>query len=200
MGSGVCPRDGEARRIFSERPNGGRMRRRIGILLAAAVGATWLLAAPASADDTTVTFTVTTGAIDISAPTGPVALTNGTLTPGGTASGQIGTVDVTDARGVTPASWTPPCCRRLVGPRFRPSPRPPLPTRPDPSPRPARASAQLRSGVRSPRRRRRPARSVTPAAGGGNTCSWDPTISVAIPVTAATVTYTAIVQHLVVGL
>ena len=177
------------------------MRRRIGILLAAAVGATWLLAAPASADDTTVTFTVTTGAIDISAPTGPVALTNGTLTPGGTASGQIGTVDVTDARGVTPAAWDATVSSTTwSGPAV-----PPIPSTAasySAGPVTAAGAGLCAAAVGGPI----PTTPTTTTAvshtggGGGNTCSWDPTISVAIPVTAATVTYTAIVQHLVVGL
>ncbi len=177
------------------------MRRRIGILLAAAVAATWLVATPASADDTTVTFTVTTGAIDISAPTGPVALTNGTLTPGGTASGQIGTVDVTDARGVTPAAWDATVSSTAWnGPAVAPIPSTAASYAAGPVV--ATGTGICSAAVAGPI----PTTPVTTFAvrhtggSGGNTCAWDPTITVVIPVTAATVTYTATVQHLVVGL
>ena len=178
------------------------MRRRIGILLAAAVGATWLLAAPASADDTTVTFTVTTGAIDISAPTGPVTLTNGTLTPGGTTSGQIGTVErhrcpwcdtgrvgrhcVIDNM-VGPCGSAHPLDRRfLLGRTRHRGRRGPLRScgrgsDPHDADDDHRGQSHRRREVATPARGTR--RSALPSA-----------------TTAATVTYTAIVQHLVVGL
>jgi hypothetical protein len=55
------------------------------------------------AADTTVTFTVTSGALTISAPAGPVSIGQGA--PGTTFGGQIGTVTVNDLRGANPASW-----------------------------------------------------------------------------------------------
>jgi hypothetical protein len=57
---------------------------------------------PASAADTTTTFTITGGGLSLTAPaTG--SLTGGTL--GGTATGQLGTVTVTDARAALGGSW-----------------------------------------------------------------------------------------------
>ncbi|TQS22480.1 hypothetical protein [Microbispora sp. KK1-11] len=61
-----------------------------------------MLTGQADASDTTVTFTVTSGALTITAPAGPVSL--GSTTAGGTVSGPIGTVTVTDARGGVPTS------------------------------------------------------------------------------------------------
>lgn len=72
-----------------------------GVTIGLAVGA---FAAPAQAEDTTVTFTITGGALAITVPVAPVALasvSSGTLT----ASGQLGPVTVVDARGVLLNSW-----------------------------------------------------------------------------------------------
>jgi len=60
-------------------------------------------AVPANATDTTVTFTTTTGVLSItSAPS--AVLTGGSNIPGGTISGSLGTVTVTDERG-TAQGW-----------------------------------------------------------------------------------------------
>ena len=62
--------------------------------------------APAGGDpDTTVTFTVTVGALTMSAPTA-LALTTGTGAPGTPISGVSGDVTVTDDRALLAASWT----------------------------------------------------------------------------------------------
>jgi hypothetical protein len=60
--------------------------------------------APSGADpDTTVTFTVTTGALSMSAP---VSADLGIGAPGTTISGALGPVTVTDDRALLSASWT----------------------------------------------------------------------------------------------
>lgn len=53
--------------------------------------------------DTTVTFTVTTGAL---AMTAPVSVNLGSGAPGATISGSLGTVTVTDNRALLSAAWT----------------------------------------------------------------------------------------------
>lgn len=53
--------------------------------------------------DTTVTFTVTTGALSMTAP---AAATLSSAAPGGTASGSLGDVVVTDDRAELSAAWT----------------------------------------------------------------------------------------------
>jgi hypothetical protein len=53
--------------------------------------------------DTTVTFTVTVGALSMTAPT---AANLGSGAPGSTISGPLGTVTVTDARALPSAAWT----------------------------------------------------------------------------------------------
>jgi len=59
---------------------------------------------PAGGDpDTTVTFTVTTGALSMTAP-GSANLAS--AAPGGTASGLLGAVTVTDDRALLTAAWT----------------------------------------------------------------------------------------------
>jgi hypothetical protein len=66
------------------------------------------LAGPAGAaptGDTTATFTITGGALNITVPTSPVALAT-VATGAATASGQLGTVTVADTRGALLSSWT----------------------------------------------------------------------------------------------
>lgn len=72
---------------------------------AAAAAMVGVLAAPAAAaptDTTTTTFEVLVGTLDIDAP---AAADLGDGAPGGTITGQLGTVTVTDSRGATNASW-----------------------------------------------------------------------------------------------
>jgi hypothetical protein len=81
--------------------------RRIGLAMAGAVGAL-VLAVPHAAvadttGDTSVTFTVSAGALSITVPA-PVNLGSGS--PGATISGQMGPVNVTDARALLVATWT----------------------------------------------------------------------------------------------
>lgn len=74
------------------------------------VGALLGVAGPAHAattGDTTATFTITAGALNITVPASTVALATGTVNTGAaTASGQLGSVAVTDTRGALVNSWT----------------------------------------------------------------------------------------------
>jgi hypothetical protein len=76
------------------------------LLLSTAVLATLVVAAPALAQpsgDTTVTFTVGTSNLSIEVP---AAANIGNAFPGGTTSGQLGPVRVTDLRAALTATWT----------------------------------------------------------------------------------------------
>jgi hypothetical protein len=79
-----------------------------GIVPAAAWAATTSTAAfnspAASTPGTSVTFTVSGTGIGITAPAGPVALSNPSI--GGTATGSLGVVEVTDNQGLDGGGWT----------------------------------------------------------------------------------------------
>ncbi len=79
--------------------------RRILATVASAATATVLVGTPALADstaDTTVTFTVNAGTLDITAP---LSANLGAGAPGTDISDQLGTVEVTDTRASADASW-----------------------------------------------------------------------------------------------
>jgi len=84
------------------------LRKRFAALTSAGAGALlFILAAPAVAApsaDTIVTFTVSAGSLDITAPAGPVNL--GSAPPAGSVTGQIGPVTVSDTRGGATSVWT----------------------------------------------------------------------------------------------
>jgi len=76
------------------------------MLATAALAAAWMVAAPAGAAfaaDTTTTFTVSGGALGISAPTSAGL---GTGAAAGTLTAQLGAVTATDTRGALGAGWT----------------------------------------------------------------------------------------------
>ena len=81
--------------------------RRTGLAIAAVTAALALIvpqaAEAATSGNTTVTFTITAGALDI---TVPASVNLGSGSPGGTITGQMGPVTVTDARGALTATWT----------------------------------------------------------------------------------------------
>jgi hypothetical protein len=62
--------------------------------------------APGPPEDTTVTFTVASGGLSLSAPTTTVVLSTGSGAPGTVISGALGDVVVTDDRALAAASWT----------------------------------------------------------------------------------------------
>ncbi|WP_204073839.1 hypothetical protein [Planotetraspora phitsanulokensis] len=146
----------------------------------------------AEAADTTVTFTVTSGALTITAPAGPVSL--GSTTAGNSVSGPLGTVRVTDARGGTPTSdwiarvsstsfvgpsdtiaasaavYTPGAGTLLVG------------------------NGTLTSGTPGSLGAQRVAMTYTGGTGNSD-ATWDPTLLIAVPLSVGLGTYTGTVTH-----
>jgi hypothetical protein len=82
--------------------SGFGLRAAVGAAAAVAVALVVATAGSANAADTTTTFTVTAGDLTISAP--PTAGL-GSVAPGATATAQLGTVTVTDARAALTATW-----------------------------------------------------------------------------------------------
>ncbi|GAA0820117.1 hypothetical protein ACFQVD_00455 [Streptosporangium amethystogenes subsp. fukuiense] len=84
------------------------MGKRFAALTSAGAGALlFILAVPAVAENnanTIVTFTVSPGTLDITAPTGPINL--GSAAPASSITGQIGPVSVSDTRGGASSVWT----------------------------------------------------------------------------------------------
>jgi hypothetical protein len=75
----------------------------IGTVTALAVGLGAVPAAAAPTGDTTVTFGITAGALDITVPASKAL---GNVAPGNAASAQLGAVTVTDLRAQANAAWT----------------------------------------------------------------------------------------------
>ncbi|GAA0387090.1 hypothetical protein GCM10009530_42690 [Microbispora corallina] len=147
---------------------------------------------PAGAADTTVTFTVTSGALTITAPAGPVSL--GSTTAGNTVSGPLGAVTVTDARGGTPtADWTAQVSSTaFVGPT-------------DTIPASAATytpgsgtlvvgNGTLTPGVPGNLSAQRVAMTYTGGTGNSQ-ATWSPTLTVAVPLAVGLGTYTGTVTH-----
>ncbi|HEV7722462.1 MAG TPA: hypothetical protein VGO60_14310 [Iamia sp.] len=74
----------------------------VGIVVGGVLGASGVASA-APTDDTTVTFEIEAGTLDITAP---ASADIGLGTPGGTASGQLGPVTVADTRAALDSAWT----------------------------------------------------------------------------------------------
>ncbi|MEV4182862.1 hypothetical protein AB0J28_15655 [Streptosporangium canum] len=182
------------------------MRKRSMMLTSAGAGALmFLFAVPAVAaptDETIVTFSVTAGSLDITAPPGPVDL--GSAPPGGTLTGQLGVVSVSDTRGGATSDWTAsaygtnftagaleippttisywsgPATANTGGGTFTPSQL-------------ASANAVALNYFASPI-------TVFAHSGGtgGSTASWNPTLIINIPITAQIGDYSGTVTHSVV--
>ncbi|MEU0885864.1 WxL domain-containing protein [Lentzea sp. NPDC005914] len=176
--------------------------RRIGARVAGVAAAIAICTAvPASAVDSTVSFATTGGTLSVAVPAS-ATLTGGSTVPGGTVSGALGTVTVTDARGnaagwtasvysttgftasgstaITNSSvtYTPGATTSTTTPG---SPTITAGTAGSPG---ANAGAALT------------AYTYANATAGGNTVSWNPTIAVVIPLTAiGGATYSGTVSH-----
>jgi hypothetical protein len=145
---------------------------------------------PSAGDpNTTVTFTVSSGALSMTAP---ATVDLGTNAPGTTISGSLGTVTVTDNRALLAAAWTVvasssdwttgagtlPETIRAGDVGYDPGTITPTGTI-TVTGTPVAALAGL------------PAAVVTATAGtGDNTATWNPTLSVAVPVGAVVGAYT----------
>lgn len=137
---------------------------------------------------TTVTFTVTTGALTITAP---AASNLGSGAPGTTISAPLGTVTVTDARALVSATWTATAASSAftTGGVTTPETIPAADLTYNPGAITTTGiitttgTAVTLSGAAQP--------VVTGTAGlGNNTASWDPTIAVAVPAAAVAGLYT----------
>jgi hypothetical protein len=175
--------------------------RRIGILLFGAAAVVTLATAPANAADTTVTFTTTTGSLTITAPAS-VTLSGGTTSPGGTVTGALGTVTVTDARG-SAAGWTASVysttgftatgSTAIVNGAVTYTPGATTATTTPGTPTITAGSAAspgASSGAALT------AYTYANATAGGNTVSWNPSLAVVIPLTAKTAAaYSGTISH-----
>jgi hypothetical protein len=156
------------------------------------------LSATAAADDTSATVTVTGGALEISVPTSAGSL--GTLpntVGGGTISGSLGQVQVTDARSAAAGSgWV----TSVIATAFTPLAGPTI----------AAANVSYSAGTitktgtatytaNNPGNLTGASPAVT-ATGitGDNSATWNPTISVHVPGGTVAATYSAVITHSVV--
>ena len=162
------------------------------------------LAAPAAAaptDDTTVTFEVEAGTLDIVAP---ATADLGGGPPGGVITAQLGTVTVTDSRGDADASWVASVTATVFQTGGGTPAETVLPSEIDYWSGPATATTgtgtftpgQLTAGDAAPLDSVTPLTAFTHTGGtGGNTASWNPTLDVNVPLDSIAGIYTGTVTH-----
>lgn len=170
-----------------------------GITIAAAALALGMVAAPASADEpTSATVSVTGGALTINVPADAGSLgTRANSVAGGTIGGQLGEVQVNDARSAAAGSgWV----ASVISTAFTPPSGPAIPasavgyaagvivkvgtatyTANDPGNLTGVAAAVTATGIT-----------------GDNSATWNPTITVAVPGGMAANVYSATITHSVV--
>jgi hypothetical protein len=150
-------------------------------------------AAQGSDPDTTVTFAVTSGLLTITAPT---ASNLGSGAPGGTISGALGTVTVTDNRALLSASWTATASSTnwTTGTGTPAETIPASDANYDPGP--VTTTGTITVTPTDITLSNSPQTVVSGSSGtGDNSASWDPTVSVVVPSAAVTGTYTAVLTH-----
>jgi hypothetical protein len=163
------------------------------LLLLAATFAALVAAAAASADAITpASFTLTAGALSISAPTGGVSLGSQVAsTSASTISGPLGVVTVTDQRGGA-TTWT----ASVIASAFTPTAGPA-----DPASNASYAagvitvSATVVATAVAAANLTGVSTVVTGASTGISTASWNPTISMVVPANFAPGVYTATITH-----
>jgi hypothetical protein len=173
--------------------------RHIGLFMAGALGLVFISAYPANAADTTVTFTVSTGSLTISAPATRDLGTN--TPPGRTISASLGNVIVDDLRGANPAAWTAQVASTdfaYTGTQTTPA----IPAIPASAVTytPGTEISHVGDGTftagAAGTLSSTPRDAYVHAAGtGSNQFVWNPTLSIAIPATAAAVEYSGTVTH-----
>jgi hypothetical protein len=161
--------------------------------VASVVALASLVALPAAAD-TPTTFTLTAGALSISAPTGSISLgSQAVSSSASTISGQLGVVTVTDQRGGA-TSWV----ASVIVTAFTPT------TGPAVTAIPASAVSYdvgtiTQSGVTATKPATTDLTGVSPIVNGTSTglssASWNPTVSVALPANVAPGVYSATITH-----
>jgi hypothetical protein len=138
--------------------------------------------------DTTVTFTVTSGALSMSAP---VSASLGTGAPGTTISGALGAVTVTDDRALLSASWTVTAASTdwTTGGGTPAETIPATDAGYDPG---SITTTGTITATGTPITLSNTAAPVVTGTDGvgDNTASWNPTISIAVPAAAVGGTYT----------
>ncbi|MEU1286968.1 hypothetical protein [Kitasatospora sp. NPDC005856] len=147
------------------------------------------LAGAASDPSTTVTFTVTSGALSMSVP---VSSTLGSGAPGTQVSAPLGPVTVTDDRALLSASWSVTVSETdfANGPSTVPA------TRATYTVGSVTTTGVITATPTNVTLSNSPQVVVTGSAGvGDNTATWDPTISVALPAGAVGGTYTGTLTH-----
>jgi hypothetical protein len=176
------------------------MRSRL-LLTAAAAAVLLLFTVPVSAQNTTVTLTVQAGSLAVSVP-GAADL--GTVDPGVTRSGQIGTVTVTDQRAALSAAWTASVSSTAFttggGTTSETIPNTAVSYWSGP------ATSTTGTGTFTPGQaaagnavilsQQRTAFSLTGGV-GSNAASWNPTLVIVVPAAAVVGTYTGTVTHTV---
>jgi hypothetical protein len=175
--------------------------KRIGSLVAGVTAAIAAGTAPANAEDSTVSFATTGGSLSVVVPAA-ATLTGGSTIPGGTVSGALGTVTVTDARG-NAAGWTASVysttgftaaqSTAIANSSVTYTPGATTSTTTPGSPTITAGTAGspgANAGTALT------AYTYANATAGGNTVAWNPTIAVVIPLTAkSAVTYSGTVSH-----
>ncbi len=179
--------------------------KRIGSLVAGAAAAIAVgTAVPANAVDSTVSFATTGGTLSVVAPAA-ATLTGGSTSPGGTVSGPLGTVTVTDTRG-NAAGWTASVysttgftaseSTAIANSSVTYTPGATTSTNSPGSPTITTGNAGspgANTGAALT------AYTYANATAGGNTVAWNPTIAVVIPSNAiGNATYSGTISHQVV--
>ncbi len=146
-------------------------------------------APPGGDPDTTVTFAVTSGELSMTAPT---AANLGSAPPGGTASGALGAVTVTDDRALLSASWTATAEETdwTTGASSTPETIPAADGTYTPGSITTTGTVTSVTGTPITLSSTVAKTVVTGSGVGDNTASWNPTIAVAIPAAAVNGTYT----------
>ena len=156
--------------------------------------------APGLPEDTTVTFSVTTGTLTITAP-GTIALGRGA--PGTTISGTVGPVTVTDDRALLAAAWT----ATVSATAWTTGGATPTETIPvsdvgyavgtiTPTGTITATGTDLPAGIALGDLSGAAQTVVTGTAGvGDNSATWNPTLSVAVPASAVGGAYTGTLTH-----
>ncbi|WP_206671123.1 hypothetical protein [Streptomyces sp. CB01881] len=155
--------------------------------------------ASAAPGDTTVTFSVSGGALSVSVPTSAGL---GSALPGNSVSGQLGNVTVTDSRALLSAAWT----ASVVSTSFTTGAGTPAETIPASAVSywSGTATATTGTGTFTPGQATAgqaqtlgtSRTAYTLSAGvGNNSATWNPTLVVAIPAGAVNGTYTGTVTH-----
>jgi hypothetical protein len=165
------------------------------LLLASSLAALAAVTAlPAAGATTTATFTLTAGALSISAPTGSVSLGSQVVSAStSTISGQLGVVTVTDQRGGA-TSWV----ASVIVTAFTPTTGPAV-TAVAADKVSYAVGTITQVGMTATTPATTDLTGVSPVVNGSSTglstASWNPTISVLLPANAAPGIYSATITH-----